>query len=300
VPAKATGDSPAMRDVPAKATDASSTPDDLPTIVFLDFGATAKLSDSMRHGIIDFLQGVLINDVNKIIAAVKGMGFIARGQDPEIFERVITYFHEKLVVELPLDTMSLRDIRIDPAKSLENLADLRRMDISFRDLTSAFHVPREYIFLERTVLLLMGLCTHLDPHMNPMSVIRPHLQEFVLGKDGDWSQFLLQVVREGIVTGVSLPGDTKRFLARAMRGELQVNFRGIDEPAELVYALGHQLIYALFAATGVGAAVVFHHRAELDLARIAAAAAGVFAFLLLGSMWRNRGYGRRRRRRNGS
>ena len=34
--------------------------------MFLDFGATAELSESMRRGILDFVQGVFINDVDKI------------------------------------------------------------------------------------------------------------------------------------------------------------------------------------------------------------------------------------------
>jgi ubiquinone biosynthesis protein len=272
-------------------------PGDAPELVFLDFGAVAVLSEAMRRGIIDFLQGVLINDTEKIITAMRGMGFVARGQDPEIFERVVTYFHEKLVVEFPIDKFSLSDIKIDPQKSLENLADLRRMNISIRDLTAAFHVPKDYIFLERTVLLLTGLCTHLDPAMNPMAVIRPYLQEFMLGKEGDWSQFLLQLVRDGLVTAVSLPGDAKRFMSRAMRGDLQINFRGLDEPAELIYALGHQLIYALLAITGAGAAVLMHYRGDWLATRWILGGAAFFTLLLLASMWRNRGYRRRRRGR---
>ena len=42
------------------------------------------------------------------------------------------------------------------------------MDISLRELAEHFHVPKEWILLERTLLLLMGLCTELDPTLNPM------------------------------------------------------------------------------------------------------------------------------------
>lgn len=268
-----------------------------PRIVFLDFGAVATLSESMRRGIIDFLQGVLINDVEKIIGAIRSMGFVARNDDTEIIERVVTYFHEKLVVEFPIDKFSLQDVKIDPQRSLENLADLRRMDISIRDLTAAFHVPKEYIFLERTVLLLTGLCTHLDPQMNPTAVIRPYVQEFVLGQEGDWSQFLLKVTREGVMTALSLPGDVKRFISRSLRGDLEVRFRGLDEPAVLVYALGHQLIYALFTAVGFGGALALFLLGQVDSARWPAGGAAFFALLLFGSMWRHRGYRRKRRSR---
>ncbi|MBI4704588.1 MAG: AarF/ABC1/UbiB kinase family protein [Deltaproteobacteria bacterium] len=268
-----------------------------PRIVFVDFGAVAVLSDTMRRGIIDFLQGVLINDVDKIIASMKHMGFIARADDSEVFEKVVTYFHGKLVVEFPLDKLSLQDIKIDPQRSLENLADLRKMDISIRDLTTAFHVPKEYVFLERTVLLLMGLCTHLDPGMNPMSVITPYLQQFILGEQGDWSQFLVKVGRDGLVAALSLPGEARRLISRSLRGDMEVRFRGIEEPAELLYALGHQLIWALFAAAGFVAALLLELRGLRPAARACVAAAGVFAVLLLGSMWRQRAAARRRRAR---
>ena len=48
------------------------------------------------------------------------------------------------------------------------------------------HVPKEFIVLERTLLLLMGLCTELDPQLEPMTVIRPYVERFVLGDEGDW------------------------------------------------------------------------------------------------------------------
>ena len=115
------------------------------------------------------------------------MGFIARGADPAIFDKVIDFLHQKFQEEIQLESFSLKDVKFDPEKSLENLADLRRMDVSLRDLAEHFHVPKEWILLERTVLLLMGLCTELDPTLNPMEVIRPYLEEFVLGKDRDWS-----------------------------------------------------------------------------------------------------------------
>ncbi len=267
-----------------------------PTIVFLDFGATAELSDSMRRGIIDFLQGVFINDVDKIIAAMRSMGFISRADNPEIFEKVVRYFHESLVEQFPIDSMSLGDIKIDPQRGLQNLADLRRMDISIRDLTNAFDVPKEYIFLERTVLLLLGVCTHLDPQMNPMTIIRPYLQEFILGKEQDWSQFLVKTLREGVMTFLTLPGDSKRLITRSLRGDLELRFKGMDEPAELLYALGHQIIYAMFTVAGGVGALVFYQQGRFDLAPWCGGGGALFALALFVSMWRNRQRARRRGR----
>src|SRR5678815_2234251 len=166
------------------------------TIVFIDFGAVAEVSPRMRRGIADLIQAALARDTPKLVQAMKDMGFIARGADAAIFDKVIDFLHQKFQEEIQLESFSLKDVKFDPEKSLENLADLRRMDVSIRDLADQFHVPKEWILLERTVLLLMGLCTDLDPALNPMEVIRPYLEEFVLGKDRDWSNLLVNTTKD--------------------------------------------------------------------------------------------------------
>src|SRR5262249_55464865 len=132
-------------------------------LVFLDFGAVAEVSERMRHGIVEMIQAALTRDTPRLVQAMKDMGFIARGAGNDIFERVIDFFHDKFHEEVKLETLSLKDVRLDPQKALENLADLRRLDVSLRDLADHFYVPKEWIMLERTVLLLLGLCTELDP-----------------------------------------------------------------------------------------------------------------------------------------
>ena len=69
-----------------------------------------------------------------------------------------------------LESISLRDVQVDVRAKAEMLADLRKLDVSFRELTRTFQVPKDWVLLERTVLLLLGLCTTLDPAMAPMAV----------------------------------------------------------------------------------------------------------------------------------
>ncbi|HEY7955426.1 MAG TPA: AarF/UbiB family protein [Polyangia bacterium] len=265
------------------------------TVVFIDFGAVAEVSPRMRRGIADLIQAALARDTPRLVQAMKEMGFIARGADSAIFDKVIDYLHQKFQEEIHLESFSLKDVKFDPEKSLANLADLRRMDVSLKDLAEHFHVPKEWILLERTVLLLMGLCTELDPTLNPMEVIRPYLEEFVLGKDRDWSMFLVDTTKDIAGSVLSLPSEIKKVLQKAQRGELEVRFRGIDEHARLIYALGHQIIYAALGITGGAFAMVFDGRHEVALARYAWYAAGAFAALLGGSLLSTRARLRRRR-----
>src|SRR5262249_52081585 len=194
------------------------------TIVFLDFGAVAEVSPAMREGMIQLIQGAIHRDTPRIVAAMRKMGFIPRGADERVYDRVVEYFHQRFQEEIQLDSFSLRDVKLDPDKIFENLADFRRMDISMRELTSSFFVPKEWFLLERTLLLLMGLCTALAPELNPMQVIRPYVERFVLGEEQDWAAFAMATTKELALSAVALPGEMRRFLGAAERGALEVSF----------------------------------------------------------------------------
>jgi predicted unusual protein kinase regulating ubiquinone biosynthesis (AarF/ABC1/UbiB family) len=246
------------------------------SLVLLDFGAVAELSPSMREGIPEFLEGVIRRDTNRLIKALKKMGFLARTDDGEVSEKVIEYFHRRFQEEVRLDSFNLKDIKIDPLKSFENLLDLRRMNIGLRELSGAFHIPRDWVLLERTLLLLTGVCTQLDPEMSPMEVVSPYLTEFVLG-ERDWTQIALEAAKDLALQAVTLPEDLRKYLTRATRGELEVKVKGLHDGARLVYAAVRQAIYAGGAMVTAVAALVLHLHQEDKLALDCLVATGAFA-----------------------
>jgi predicted unusual protein kinase regulating ubiquinone biosynthesis (AarF/ABC1/UbiB family) len=246
-------------------------------IVLLDFGAIAELSPQMRSGIPEFLEGVLRRDTDRLVKALRTMGFISRASDDVVSEKIIDYFHRRFQEEVHLDSFNLKDIRMDPHRGFEKLLDLRRMDIGLRDISGSFHVPKDWVLLERTLLLLYGCCAMLDPELNPVAIIQPYLREFVLG-NRDFTQIALEAVRDTFMSAITLPDDLRKFLVRANRGELVVRVRGVTEGAHAVYSAARQLIYtAIGLACGVEA-LEAHRLHEVGLARglgAAAIAAGV-------------------------
>ncbi len=235
-------------------------------LILLDFGAIAQLSPQMRDGIPEFLEGVLRRDTDRLIKALRKMGFLARGADDQVSEKIIEYFHRKFQDEVKIESFNLKDIKIDPQRGFENLLDLRKMNIGMKELSSSFHIPKDWVLLERTIILLYGCCSMLDPELNPMAIIQPYLQDFVFG-NRDWQQIALETVREMAMSAVTLPEDLKKYLVRATRGELEVKVKGVQEGARTIYAAGRQLMYT---AIGVGcgwAALELHFHNEDDVAR---------------------------------
>jgi ubiquinone biosynthesis protein len=251
-----------------------------PTVVFLDFGATATVSEAMRRGMVSFLQGAMTRDTTRIVAAMKEMGFLSRRADPEVFDRIVQYFHEKMRAQMSVQGFSLKDLSFDSDKSLSSLLDLRDLNVSLADLKDAFKIPKEWILLERTLLLLLGVCTTLDPEMNPTDVIQPYLERFLLGEKKQWSELVVDASREMALSALSLPGELQRFMDRALRGNLEFRVSNLDENVRVLYSVGQQLLWGMLAAVSAVLAVVFDGRRQ-DGARLGATiATGVFVACL--------------------
>jgi predicted unusual protein kinase regulating ubiquinone biosynthesis (AarF/ABC1/UbiB family) len=235
----------------------------------------------MRRGMMNFLQGAITRDTTRIVSAMKEMGFISRRADPEVFDRVVQYFHDKLRGQMSLQGFSLKDLKFEADKTLSSVLDLREMNVSLADLRDAFHIPKEWILLERTLLLLLGVCTTLDPEMNPTAVIEPYLERFLLGEKKQWSEVVVEATREMALAALSLPGDLQRFMNRALRGDLELRVRNLEDNARLIYYGGQQILWGMMTGASAAVAVVLEGRGHTRSAWAAGIASAVFAVLLL-------------------
>lgn len=254
-------------------------------IVFVDFGAVGVLAPHMREGIPAFFEGIIRRDPRRITEAISTMGFVARDPDSTaVAERAITYFQTRVFDQFTSESWGLGDLQVDMRSRLETLADLRKLDVGFRQLTTTFRVPKDWVLLERTFLLLLGLCTELDPTWNPLTVIRPYLEEVVLGKDRDWTELLRASLKEMARTAITLPDDLQKAVGRANRGELEIRVPEITQATRVLYAGVHQLIYTIFTTVCGVLAYQAYDRGQKILAGWLLAATIVAGAALLVSM----------------
>jgi predicted unusual protein kinase regulating ubiquinone biosynthesis (AarF/ABC1/UbiB family) len=268
-----------------------------PTLVFLDFGATARISPGMRKGIVSFLQGAVTRDVGRIVGAMKEMGFISRHADHEVFDRVIEHFYEHFRSHMRFQQFSTGTISagLDLRGQIATLLDLRELNVSLSDLRDAFHVPHEWVLLERTLLLLLGVCTTLAPELNPAEVIQPYVDRFILGERKEWSETVLETAREATLAAFALPSELGRFLNLATRGDIEVRVRHFEASAEGLYALGHQLLWGFLGAVSFCLSVVYEGRGQHLEQAVTQTVSGFFLVLLVGSLYRGRRVRKRKR-----
>ena len=248
------------------------------SITFVDFGAVGRLAPNIRFGIRKFWEGIIRRDAATITAGMREMGLIARDptdNENDVGERAIAYFQRRFLEQMTLESFSLKNIQVDMKTKLEAMADLKKLDVSFRQLSNAFQVPKEWVIFERASILLLGLCTQIDPNMNPIRTVGPYLEEFVIGKDADWKGQITSAVREMAMSAIAIPEKTNRLLERANRGDMQLQIRGLRESALLLYAAAQQIVFVFLAIATGALGYVLSARGERGLAIAAWATAAL-------------------------
>lgn len=127
-----------------------------PEIVFIDFGAACEISESTREGMVEFVQAGVRKDTAGLVRAMQKMGFIAIEADPRVYDRVVAFFHDRFHQEIGLQNLQLGKIKFNIKEGMEQIATLKRMNITLKDIGRTFHVPREWVLLERTFYSLWG------------------------------------------------------------------------------------------------------------------------------------------------
>lgn len=256
----------------------------VPKIVMMDFGAVARISEPMRRGIANFMGGVIKRDTQAISNAMKEMGFIAKTQKPqdeEVFDRIVEFFYERLK---DVKIEEIKNLKINSMQNLEDILEFRKLDISFKQLFQSFNVPKEWALLERTLLLLMGLTTHLDPQLNPMTIIIPYAEKFVLGPERTLGDVVIETLKEVALSYLKLPSELQRTLRKLNQGNLVVATKNASATQGLKRSL-NRLTYALLTVGGA----FFSHQLSQNASSYAPwswGVSGVFGVLLLGSLLR--------------
>lgn len=250
-------------------------------IIILDFGAVGHLSEEMRENIPLFIRAIISKDQEKVLDALKKMGFITTGRKEEkTAEKII-----KVLTEFLESGVNLKEFNLDDLKD-SNISDLRK-NLSIKELTSTLQVPKDWVLLERTLMLLDGVATKIAPEYKLLDTIKPYLKKLVL-KNGGLRKIIFDVVKKQITTLVSLPKKANDFLTKANKGELQIEVKNYDKNTRKLYAVGQQIIYGIIFITGLVMALKSKHYNEPFYENLFLTLSGLFAFLFLRSIWKNK------------
>lgn len=133
-------------------------------LIFIDFGMTGRLTREIASGMVDTLNAVITRDPVKLVQSYNDLGFILPGADLDrITEAARAAFDEVWGMSMT----EIRDMDFDRAANLAG---------EFSDLIKSmpFYLPQDFIYIGRTISILSGMSTQLDPSFNPWTEMEPY------------------------------------------------------------------------------------------------------------------------------
>jgi len=144
-------------------------------LIFVDFGMTGTLTKELRQGLIDTLSAVITRNPGDLIAAYRDLGFILPNADLRPIEEAARIAFDQV---WGLSVSEMQNIDFDVISDIGQEFNELLYDMPFR-------VPQDFVYLGRTVGILTGICTALDPNYNPWIEIQHYMQRFLVDDDND-------------------------------------------------------------------------------------------------------------------
>ncbi|PCI49983.1 MAG: hypothetical protein COB51_03675 [Moraxellaceae bacterium] len=254
-------------------------PDD--TLVFIDFGAVSTLSPAVKQEIPKFIQAALHQNTDHMIASLRTMGFIDPLGDDQIFIKLIHYYLDRFDLRQGYEHFQLKDFNTNIAKELHTLLDFRKLGLSINEMMRLIKIPNDWVLLQRTAVILLGVSTDLAPDIKPVAIVRPYLKEIVFDEDADWLEFFAQSIKEVALALVTTPEQLRELLLKANRGDLTVKVEGLQENASIIRSIGRQLILSFFSISLGALSYIAYIRHDQTIMLSALCGAGLSILLTL-------------------
>lgn len=138
-------------------------------LIFIDFGMTASLTREIVQGLINTLTAVITRDSKRLVQSYQDLGFLMPNADMRRIEEATDKVFSE-VWGLSMSDMTSLDFEV-----VENIGT------EFNDLIAElpFRVPQDFVYLGRTVSILTGMATKLDPNYNPWVEIQAQVQTLI-------------------------------------------------------------------------------------------------------------------------
>jgi predicted unusual protein kinase regulating ubiquinone biosynthesis (AarF/ABC1/UbiB family) len=214
-------------------------------LTFVDFGMVGTVPDNISAGLRQLLIGVGTRDASKVVAAFQTLDVLLPGADLKLIEQAESQLFDRFW------GMSMNELRSVDHREMHQFA------MQFRELMyeMPFQLPHNLLLLGRTVAILSGMCTGLNPQFNLWDQLVPYARKLLTEEGESTWDVLLDEAGDLFRELIALPAQTGRVLTRLERGELTVNTPQVNRQMYhlegSVNRLTASIIFAAFLIGGV-------------------------------------------------
>ena len=217
-------------------------------LTFVDFGMVGTVPENINVGLRQMLIGVGTRDASKVVQSFQTLDVLLPGVDLKLMEQAESQLFDRFW------GMSMSELR-----SVDH-REMRQFAMQFRELMyeMPFQLPHNLLLLGRTVAILSGMCTGLNPQFNLWDQLVPYARK-MLTEEGtsNWDVWLDEI-RELARELIALPAQTGRVLSRLERGELNVNTPQVSRQMYFLESAVNRLTGSImFAALLIGGVTLY-------------------------------------------
>ena len=217
-------------------------------LTFIDFGMTGRMPDDLRAGLREAVIAVGTRDAARLVQSYKTLNVLLPGADLKLIEmagaQVFDRFWGKSMNELR---------QIDHA-------EMMKFGLQFRELMfeMPFQLPQNLLMLGRTVAILSGMCTGLDPEFNLWTNIAPYASKLIADEGtSNWKIWLDEALKIFQVL-ISLPARTDRVLTTIERGDLAIQTPVLNRQVMYLEGSLNRLTGSvIFSALLIGGCIIY-------------------------------------------
>jgi len=217
-------------------------------LTFIDFGMVGRMPESLRAGLREAVIAVGTQDAARLVNSYKTLGVLLPSADLKLIEMAGAQLFDRFWGK------SMKELRqIDHA-------EMMKFGLQFRELMfeMPFQLPQNLLMLGRSVAILSGMCTGLNPEFNVWTSIAPYATKLVADEGiSNWQTWLDEAGKIFQVL-IGLPGRTDRVLTILERGELNVQTPHMNRQVMFLEQSVNRLSGGMvFMALLVGGAILY-------------------------------------------
>lgn len=217
-------------------------------LTFVDFGMVGQLPANTKAGMREMVIGVGTKDAARVVKSYQMLGLLLPGADLRQIEiaqaKVFDRFWGMNMTELT---------QLSPE-------ELREISREFRDLiyTMPFQIPQDFIFLARTVGILSGICTGLDPLLNLWEHLAPYAGKLIAEEARSSREYWMEEIKVFVKSLLAYPARVESVLGRLERGEITMQTPDIARQTNrLEAAIRQGVLSVLFLAFFLSSVLIY-------------------------------------------
>jgi predicted unusual protein kinase regulating ubiquinone biosynthesis (AarF/ABC1/UbiB family) len=208
-------------------------------IILIDFGAVSRLSPGMKEGIPKLIKYMIQQDAEEMVKILRKLGFITHGENTgKVAKKLIDDIQDFIANELQLETLNMQDLNEEQIRKALKL-------INIKEMTQIMQIPKDWVLLNRAVVLVGGVVFLLKPEWNPVETLKPYLEEQLIGGKGGVAKLLLDSVKLQANALLTLPVETQKVFKRLNQGKIEIEVKNIKKGFGQIQMIGQQMVWLM-------------------------------------------------------